>query len=84
MSITFTRYASGLKAWSLYQESNNLIKSVLAHSGDDANDDVTLNVHDSFEAVMADMRIHEATKRSLFNVPMQFGDGFTIAVKGYA
>ncbi|QRV75541.1 ATP-dependent DNA helicase II, 70 kDa subunit [Ceratobasidium sp. AG-Ba] len=61
----------------------NFYAPVLARGGDDANDDVTLNVHESFETVLADMRIHEANKRALFNVPLQFGDGFSIAVQGY-
>ncbi|KAG8739323.1 Replication factor C (RF-C) subunit [Ceratobasidium sp. 414] len=62
---------------------HNFYGPVLARGGDDVNDDVTLNVHESFEAVLADMRIHEANKRALFNVPLQFGDGFSIAVKGF-
>ncbi|KAF8599114.1 Ku DNA-binding complex, Ku70 subunit [Ceratobasidium sp. AG-I] len=62
---------------------HNFYASVLARSHDDVGDDVTLNVHESFEAVLADMRIHEATKRALFNIPMQFGDGFSIGIKGY-
>ncbi|KAG8700923.1 ATP-dependent DNA helicase II subunit 1 [Ceratobasidium sp. 394] len=62
---------------------HNFYAPVLARGGDDVNDDVTLNVHESFEAILADMRIHEANRRALFNVPLQFGDGFSIGVKGF-
>ncbi|KAG8713260.1 hypothetical protein FRC09_018927 [Ceratobasidium sp. 395] len=49
-------------------------------SGDDVNEDATLNVLESFE-VIADMRDHEGAERALFNVPLQFEDGSSIAVK---
>ncbi|KAG9126728.1 ATP-dependent DNA helicase II subunit 1 [Ceratobasidium sp. 392] len=62
---------------------HNFYGPVLVRKGDDANDDVTLNIHESFDAVLADMRIHEGNKRALFNVPLHFGDGFSIAVKAY-
>ncbi|KAG8718886.1 hypothetical protein FRC09_011959 [Ceratobasidium sp. 395] len=59
----------------------NFYGPVPARAGDDANEDVALNVHESFEAVLADMRIHEGAARARFNVPLQFGDGFSIVKK---
>ncbi|KAJ1308093.1 hypothetical protein OPQ81_002156 [Rhizoctonia solani] len=56
---------------------------VLSSSSGNMADDITVNVHKTFDAVLTDMRMHEATKRTLFNIPMQLGDGLTIGVKAY-
>lgn len=34
------------------------------------------------EDLLSQMRIHEVPKRTLFNVPLQLAEGFTIGVKG--
>ncbi|KAG8686081.1 ATP-dependent DNA helicase II subunit 1, partial [Ceratobasidium sp. 423] len=56
---------------------------VLYRKRDDLADNVVLGAHESFDAILAEMRLHEATKRTLFNIPMQFGDGLTIGIKAY-
>ncbi len=34
------------------------------------------------EDLLSQMRIHEVPKRTLFSVPLQLAEGFTIGVKG--
>ncbi|KAG8723469.1 ATP-dependent DNA helicase II subunit 1 [Ceratobasidium sp. 395] len=62
---------------------DNIYGPVPARAGDNANDDVALNVRESFEAVLADMRIHDGVTRAGFNVPSQFRNGFSIVLKIY-
>ncbi|CAE6425067.1 unnamed protein product [Rhizoctonia solani] len=45
--------------------------------------DTVLNVHKSMQKLLDNMRMNEAIKRTLFNIPMQFGEGLTIGVKAY-
>ncbi|CEL55936.1 ATP-dependent DNA helicase II subunit 1 OS=Aspergillus oryzae (strain ATCC 42149 / RIB 40) GN=ku70 PE=3 SV=1 [Rhizoctonia solani AG-1 IB] len=64
-------------------EVHKFYSRVLARPGDELGDDVTINVHETFDKLLTDMRLHEATTRTLFNIPMQLGDGLVIGVKAY-
>ncbi|QRW18462.1 ATP-dependent DNA helicase II, 70 kDa subunit [Rhizoctonia solani] len=64
-------------------EVDKFYSRVLSRPGDELGDDVTVNVHETFDKLLTDMRLHEATTRTLFNIPMQLGDGLTIGVKAY-
>ncbi|CAE6457106.1 unnamed protein product [Rhizoctonia solani] len=64
-------------------EVHNFYSKVFSRPGDELGDDVTVNVHETFDKLLTDMRLHEATTRTLFNIPMQLGDGLTIGVKAY-
>ncbi|KAG8711847.1 hypothetical protein FRC09_020385 [Ceratobasidium sp. 395] len=58
-----------------------LLWTCTSPSGDDVNEDATLNVLESFE-VIANMRDQEGAKRALSNVPLQLEDGSSIAKMG--
>ncbi|KDN49861.1 hypothetical protein RSAG8_01926, partial [Rhizoctonia solani AG-8 WAC10335] len=55
--------------------------NVLSRSKEE--DDTVLNVHASMQKLLTSIRMNEATKRTLFNIPMEFGEGLTIGVKAY-
>ncbi|KAH7312787.1 Ku DNA-binding complex, Ku70 subunit [Rhizoctonia solani] len=57
--------------------------NVLCRSKEQMVDDVILNVHQKFDTLLNDMRMHEATKRTLFNITLQFADSLAIGVKAY-